>query len=199
MPKTREATPLVAAAAELESELDAFAELATEARRVRLDSDKALTRTARVLESSVERQAAIEGKLHALVEQIEAVRARQQATMETLLEVTRELDARHKQRKGLLARFTALGESATHANELTLELGKRKAEGAPDQELLERLAEIQVQMAGVVAEAEALAVAAERDGWPDIARQADGVKQQLHAAKNKLAIAQRDLAARAPS
>jgi hypothetical protein len=199
MPKTREPTPLVAAAAELEAELDAFAELATETRRARLDSDKALTRTARALETSVERQATIEKKLRALVEQIEAARVKQQSTVQTLLEVTHTLEARHQQRNELLARFAALGESATRANELTLELGNRKAAGAADQEILERLSEIQIQMAGVAAEAEALAEAATRDDWPDIARQADGVKQQLQSAKNKLAIAQRDLAARAPS
>jgi hypothetical protein len=192
-------SPLVSAATELDAELSAFAELAEEAKRHTLDSEKALSRAARALTSSVDHQARIETKLRALVVTIESARERQQETVKLLVEVARDLEARTKSRDALLGRFAALGTSATHVNQLTVELAKRKSEGAADVEVLERLSEIQLQMAGVAAEADALLTAAQQDGWPEIARQADSVKQQVHAAKNKLALAHRDLAARAPS
>jgi chromosome segregation ATPase len=199
MPKVKDGSPLLAAAAELEDELEAFAELAVEAKRHALSNEKSLSRAARALTSSVDHQARIEVKLRALVMEIEKAREKQQTSVTALMEVARDLEARTKKRDELLSRFAALGASATHVNALTIELATRKTEGAPDQEILERLAEIQLQMAGVAAEAETLATAAQHDGWTEIARQADGVKQQIHAAKNKLAIAQRDIAARAPS
>jgi hypothetical protein len=195
----KDVSPLVAAAADLEAELLAFAGLAAEAKRHALDNDKALARAARALTSSVEQQSRIETRLRALVNEIEAVREKQQASATALMEVARDLEARTKSRDVLLGRFAALGASATHVNDLTVELATRKADGANDQEILDRLSEIQLQMAGVAAEAETLASAAQADDWPEIARQADGVKQQIHAAKNKLSIAQRDIAARAPS
>jgi hypothetical protein len=199
MAKTKELSALVQAAADLEAELEAFAELAVEAKRHSVNNEKSLSRAARALTSSVEHQALIEAKLRALVVEIDAARQKQQASVTALMEVAHDLEARTKKRDELLARFAALGASATHANTLTVELATRKAEGATDQEVLDRLAQIQVEMAGVAAEADVLATTAQRDGWIEIARQADGVKQQIHAANNKLAIAQRDIAARAPS
>jgi hypothetical protein len=98
-----------------------------------------------------------------------------------------------------MKRFAALGESASHVNTLTNELTARRSAGATESEIIEGLQAIQVQMAAVVAEAEALATAARDKDWPELARQADAVRQQVLAAKNKLAIAQRTVATRAPS
>ena len=41
-------------------------------------------------------------------------------------------------------------------------------------------------MAQVAAEADELPQPAKKDGWPDIARQGDAVRQQINAAKNAL-------------
>jgi hypothetical protein len=56
-----------------------------------------------------------------------------------------------------------------------------------------------MEMAAVVGEAETLVEAAKRETWPEIARQADGIRQQMLSANNKLALAQRTVASRAPS
>jgi hypothetical protein len=65
--------------------------------------------------------------------------------------------------------------------------------------VLQRLGALQIEMAAVVAEAEALADAATTEKWPEIARQADGARQAILAAKNKLALAHRNVASGAPS
>jgi hypothetical protein len=191
--------PLVAAAAALDHELTALTELAEETKREPLDGDRSMSRTTKALSSSVEHQARIELRLRTLVEEIDRARTRQQDGTSALLAVAHELERRAKSRDALLARFGALTESAGHVNTLALELGERKAAGAEDAEILERLAAIQVEMAGVVGEAETLVDAAKRETWPEIGRQADGIRQQMLAAKNKLALAQRTVASRAPS
>jgi hypothetical protein len=151
------------------------------------------------LTDSVEYRARIEEKLRALVMEIEAARTHQQQSIQALLEVAHELDERSKERDTLLARFGALGASAAQVSELAVKLGERKGEGAGDQELLERLGDIRGQMDGVASEARGLAEAAEAGGWSEIARQADALRQEVLAAQNKLAMARRSVAARAPS
>jgi len=162
-------------------------------------TEKGLSRAARLLTDSVEYRARIEEKLRALVGEIEAARTQQQQSIQALLEVAHELDERSKERDTLLARFGALGATAARVSGLAVKLGDRRNEGAGEQELLERLGDIRGQMERVAAEARALAETAEAGGWTEIARQADALRQEVLSTQNKLAMAQRSLAARAPS
>ena len=198
MPK-KDLPPLVAAAAALDDELRGLTELAEATADEPLDGDRSMSRVTRALSASVEQQARIEERLHALVEEIDRARVRQQESAEALVRAAHEFERRARSRDGLLARFAALGESAGRVNSLAVELSARKTAGAPDAEILERLAAIQVEMAAVVGDAETLAEAAKQDRWPEIMRQVDGLRQQMLAAKNKLALAKRSLASRAPS
>lgn len=199
MPSKKELSPLVAAAAALDDELSGLTELAEGTKHEALDGDRSMARTTKALSASVEQQARIETRLRALVEEIERARVRQQESTKALVDVAHEVERRAKSRDELLARFAALGESAGHVNSLAVELGERKNAGAADAEILDRLAAIQMEMAAVVGEAEVLVEAAKRETWPEIARQADGIRQQMLSAKNKLALAQRTVASRAPS
>ena len=99
----------------------------------------------------------------------------------------------------LLRRFEALGEGARSVNALAGEVSDKRSSGASEAEVLEGIGRIQVHMASVVAEAEAISALAATQDWPDVARQADAVRQQVLAAKNKLTVAQRAAAKRAPS
>jgi hypothetical protein len=199
MSKGKDASPLVAAAAALDAELRALGELARETQQEPLDSERSMARATRSLTMTVEQQARIEQRLRALVEEIEGARLRQQESIDIIVRASRNLEHRARSRDALLARFAALGESAAHVNSLAVEVAGRSKEGVADREMLERLTTIQVEMAGVAAEAEALAAAAKTDGWPEIARQADGVRQQTLSVKNKLALAQRAVASRLPT
>src|SRR5258708_28298200 len=199
MGRPKETPSLVVAAASLVDELRALDGLAEEAKHCRMRDERGLSRATCLLTDSVEYRARIEEKLRALVMEIEAARTHQQQSIQALLEVAHELDERSKERDTLLSRFGALGASAAQVSELAVKLGERKSEGAGDQELLERLGDIRGQMDRVASEARALAEAAEVGGWAEIALQADAPRQEILAAQNKLAMAQRSVAARAPS
>jgi chromosome segregation ATPase len=196
----RKALPsLVAAATALDDELRAFDEIARQAREQRMNSQKTLSRTAAILTESVNARVRIEEGVRRLVTEIGQAQRRQEASVQVLVEVAAELEQRTKDRDALLARFAGLGASAASVNAMAVDLAARRQAGAGATELLELLREIQGQMGTVSAEADALTEDAEKDGWPEIARQADAVRQQVNAVKGKLAAVQRDLASGAPS
>jgi chromosome segregation ATPase len=199
MPKPNLESRLVAAAAAIDDELGEYDELAREVRRVELNGEKGLTRAASILEDATKRQPQIQEKLRALVGEIEAAQGRQQQSLDVLVEVSRALATRAAEFEALMTRFAALGESARGINQLTGQLSARKSEGAPDSELLEGLRSLETRIEGVIVDADGLAKDAERTSWPDIARQADAIRQQVGAAKNKLALAHRTVSERAPS
>lgn len=191
--------PLVAAATALDDELRAFDEIARQAREQRMNSQKTLSRTAAILTESVNARVRIEEGVRRLVTEIGQAQRRQEASVQVLVEVAAELEQRTKDRDTLLARFAGLGASAASVNTMAVDLAARRQAGAGATELLELLREIQGQMGTVSAEADALTEDAEKEGWPEIARQADAVRQQVNAVKGKLAAVQRDLASGAPS
>jgi hypothetical protein len=197
--KGKDLPPLVVAAAALDEVLRGLGALAEGAKHESLDSERSMSRATRALSAAVEQQGLIEQRLRAVVEEIDRARVRQQESTQALLDAAHAVEQRTKSRDALLARFAALGESAGHANTLAVELSARRTEGASETELLQRLSALQIEMASVVAEAEALADAAKSERWPEIARQADGARQQILAAKNKLALVHRSVASGAPS
>jgi chromosome segregation ATPase len=192
-------SPLVRAAAAVDEELRAYDELASDALRIEIDGEKSIARAARMLEDATARQPRIQEKLRALVGEIEAARIQQQKSLDTLVEVSQALQARATQYGELMDRFAELGEAARGVNALTTTLSARRNEGAGEGELLAGLQELEQRMDTVVERADSLAQDAEQHGWPEIARQADAVRQQVRAAKNKLSLAHRTMAGRAPS
>jgi hypothetical protein len=199
MPKSTAVSPLVAAAAAVDEELREYDELAREAQRIVLDGEKALARAARVLASSTTRQPQIQAKLQVLVTEIEAARVRQQSSLDALVAVSHELEARATEFDGMMRRFADVGQSAQSIHKLTAELAALKATGAPETALLEGLRKLEDEMLAVVEDAASLARDAGEKGWPEISRQAEAVRQQVGAAKNKLSLAFKTVAARAPS
>jgi hypothetical protein len=192
-------SPVIAAAAALDEALTAYDDLAREARRATMNSEKGLQRAIRLVQESTGRNEAIRQRLAELVTQMDAARQRQVESLNALLEVARQVEARAEQHQQLERRFAALADSARQANVLTLDLATRREAGAGENELLEGLQAIEAHMAAVVGEAEALARLATDLDWPEFVREAQNVRQQVLAAKNKLSLAQRSVAARAPS
>jgi uncharacterized coiled-coil DUF342 family protein len=196
---TKKESPLVLAAAALDEELRRYDSLAEEAKKSHINSGKTLERTVRVVQESTGRNETVQAKLRDLVKEIEDARMRQVESLNTLLEAAQRAQARSEQYEGLLKRFAALGESARHVNALAIEANAQRQSGAPEVTILQGLDEVQTQMAAVVAEAEALVALATDQDWTDLERQADAVRQQILAAKNKLVAARRAVATRAPS
>ncbi len=199
MAERKEVPSLVAAATALDDELRAFDEIARQAREQRMNSQKTLSRTAAVLSESVAARDRIEAGVRRLVAEIGQAQQRQEASVQALVDVATELERRTKNREALLTRFAGLGASAARVNTMAADLATRRNEGAAEAEVLDLLREIEGQMTQVAAEADELTEIAEKDEWPEIARQGDAVRQQVNAAKNKLATAKRNIASGAPS
>ncbi|HEX4447706.1 MAG TPA: hypothetical protein VH044_13245 [Polyangiaceae bacterium] len=198
-PPASKESPLVLAAAALDEELRHYDALADEAKRARIDSAKTLERAVRIIQESTGRNETVQDKLRGLVAEIEAARLRQVESLNTLLEAAQRTQARSEQYDALLKRFAALGDSARHVNALAVETDAKRRADAGEADLVERLGTMETRMAGVVAEAEALAALASEQDWSDLAKQADAVRQQILAAKNKISTARRAAVARAPS
>jgi uncharacterized coiled-coil DUF342 family protein len=192
-PQKKESS-LVLAAAALDEELRRYDSLAEEAKHSSIDSKKSLERAVKIVQESTARNETVQDTLRGLVTEIEAARVRQVESLNTLLDAARRVQARSEQYEALLQRFAALGESARHVNTLAAEIA-----GGSEAEVLEALGRIEMQMATVVAEADTLAALAKEQDWVDLERQADAVRQQVLAAKNKLSTARRSVASRAPS
>jgi hypothetical protein len=199
MPKTSVTPPLVIAAAAVHDEVRSYAELAAEAKRLSLDSEKSLAKASRLLQEAAERHDEVQQKVQGLVGEIEQVRRSQEESLTALVDLAQRLEARAARFRELTERFGALGELAQGVNRLAGELSARKAGGAPEQELLSGLRAIEAQVEQVVGAAGELARDAQKDEWPEISRQADAVRQQVHAAKNKLWLAHQAVARRSPS
>jgi hypothetical protein len=199
MPKPKDRSRLVTAAAALEDELHAFAALASETKGEPLNTERSMSRVTRALSESVQFHGRIEERVKALVGEIDGARALQQESIEGLLHIAHELERRSKGRDALLGRFAALGSKAGEVNSLALDLTARKDAGADDTEVLGHLGAIEQRIDEVVSEARAIADSASSEDWPEIARQADGLRQQMQAARNKLALAHKSIAGRAPS
>ena len=83
MPERKDVPSLVAAAMALDEELRAFDEIARQASEQRMNSQKTLSRTAAVLNESVEARARIEAGVRRLVTEIGGAQARQQQSVQT--------------------------------------------------------------------------------------------------------------------
>ena len=199
MAKPKEESALQIAAAALDDEIRSFADLATQTKREPLDTDKSMGRAARALAESASFPQRIEEKLRALVAVIEVVRIRQEESVQTLLAVAHTVEKRAKSRDALMQRFGKLGEAAAQINELARDLSMRGREGASSSELLEPLSSLDARMGSVVTEAQAIAEAATAETWPEIARQADALRQQMLSARNKVALVHKGVAGSAPS
>jgi hypothetical protein len=192
-------SPLVLAAAALDEELRRYDALADEAKRSHIDSGKTLERAVRVVQESTAHNESVHQKLRGLVKEIEEARVRQVESLNVLLEAAKRAQARSEQYEALLKRFAALGETARRVNALAVEAEAKRLRGAPEAAILQGLDDVQTQMAAVAAEAEALLALATEQNWTDLERQADAVRQQVLAARNRLVAARRAAATRAPS
>lgn len=177
------------AAMGLDDELRRFDALADEAKNVQISTGKTLERAVKVVQETTVRHEALQGTLQELVRQIEAARLRQVDSLGVLLEAAKRTQLRSQQYEALLKRFGALGESARGVGTQATDADARRGAGAGEAEVRESLGAIEVAMAGVVAEAEALTALAGEQGWDDLKAKADGVRQQVLALKNKMATA----------
>lgn len=190
--------PLAAAATALENELRRYEETSAELERITLTSEKTLQRARKVLEECAAHQEKLATLLPEFAQAMQAAQAKQQECMEATARGTMRIKERFEDRMALLERVAALGQKAQDINGPVAAVVDGTGERTPA-ELLKTLEEVGARTEAVIAEAASVHEAAEGADWQDIARDTDALKQQLQSARNKLLVAQRSVAARAPS
>lgn len=191
-------TPLAKAASALEGELLEYETFVSEVKRMSLNTEKAMHRAKDLLEHCAAGEQRMAERLQAFAAAMQGVQVRQQTCISEAVQAAEKIQQRIQKRSELLDRFSALGERARALNEPVAEL-EAKQDGANAQDLLHTLSEVATRTESVVSEAETLGADAVADDWQDIAREATTLKQQLQSARNKILVAQRDVAGRTPS
>jgi chromosome segregation ATPase len=202
MSNKKEPSSLLAAAEAFDAELARFGHLAEAARKGPLGSQKALERAAESLKEIADCEEQMQARAHALMAALGAARTQQESQAALVSARAEEVRQRTAVYAELLQRFQVLGQDAAELNGMGQRLSTRKrdaganrSEGARDPELAAGLRELSERM-GVVAErAQALAAAARDADFEDVSRQADSLRQQLLAARNKVVLLHGSLAA----
>ena len=179
----REPTPLVAAAVALDDELEGFEQLAREVARLPLDSQRSLERAAEVLRHAANADERLAEKVGGLVAAIAETRRRREAGAKIVQERATEIEQRSTTFAGLLDKYRGIGSAAS---EITARL-QALVQAAPA-ERETALADVRHKVAELAARAQELVKEADDSGFGDVARQADGLRQQLLAGLNKVSL-----------
>jgi hypothetical protein len=190
---------LTEAARELEHELRRFEELAAAACRMPLDTKKALERAAKAAGEAASGQERVDRTLGALVQAISAVRSRHEANMAALTVRGEEIRVRAEQIAPLMERYAALGEEGKAIHQLVQQAAELQRDTATPEVVRAAVTAIEVieeRMGKLVDEARDLGQAATAASSTDVANQASSLRQQVAAARNKIALLRKSLAER---
>jgi hypothetical protein len=184
---------LAATAQTLEAELRKIEETVREAEKVELTSDKALQKARRLLETTSSHQLRMAELLRDLVIAMQSAQGRMQSTLDRTLEVSKSVAGGAGERDGVYIRFADLGRRTRDIQEPVAVVLKAQADGAPPDKLLQAVNVVMDVADALVVDAEALSAEAKESRWTDIAKEADGLRQQLLAARNKVMLLRRSL------
>src|SRR5262249_17963400 len=181
--KKEDATALVAAALALDDELETFEQLAREVARLPLDSQKSLERAAEVLRHAASSDERLAERVGGLVAAIAETRRRREAGAKLVQDRATEIEARSTTFAQLLESYRGIGSAAS---EITQRLQSLVQSAPAEREAA--LAEVRHKVAELAARAQELMKEADGAGFSDVARQADGLRQQLLAGLNKVSL-----------
>lgn len=173
------APEIVQVAEALETEMARLESIAWAAKRARLDSEKNIAKAAGELKEAIAMPARLAERLQALAAAMARMQERQQAALQPLAEFAGELQQRTARLGQHMEAFATLGRAA---GEVSAALGgaaetpDEAARGAADARLQE-----------IADGARALFEAARDDDFPEIAREADVLKQRLSSLRKRLA------------
>lgn len=176
---TRTAKPIaeiVRAAEALEAELVRLETTSRSVRRSRLDTEKALARAAAELNETLALPEGLTLRLRELGEAMARLQERQQEALAPLATFAVQLQERMKAYEGHMQRFAVLGQAAG-------ELNATLASGPGDRPAL---ASVDARLQEIVEAARTLFEGARDDEFPDIAREADVLKQRMSALRKRL-------------
>ncbi len=191
MAQTAAPGALTAAAEALEGELRRYETLVRDLARERLDSEKALRRAGQVLDNVRESEVRLHVHLAALSEAIVGTRDRQEACADTVAERAADIDQRTDALAALLDRWKALGDEAAEVSRLVQRVLTAPGANGGDAsaELGKGCAEVDRRLSRLADEADALSRSAAAAAFADFAKQAEGLRQQVLASRNKVRLA----------
>lgn len=199
MTKRDEPINLTSAAQNLEGDLRKLEETVREAKGLDVTSDKTLHRARKLLEACSGHQLKLAGHLQDLVSAMQSAQVRVQASMDETIELSRRVGARASERAELVERFVVLGKRTAEIGEPVNAVVERHSEGAQPAELIVAVSAVLAVAEALVLECEGLVEDAKKGDWTDIAKETDGLRQQILSARNKVLMLRRNLSERAPS
>jgi hypothetical protein len=182
-------SPLTHAVTALEAELQRFESLAEALRTAPLGTQKHLQRAGQVLSEVADADQRLQGLVQQLVAAISAARERQQHQAVLVQERALEVERRARIFQQMLQKQADLGEAAAELNRLFQGAATADVrEQSPEERArtLEQLFALGEQVGKLAEAAQVLTGIATEQEFVDVARGADGLRQQLLALHNKL-------------
>jgi uncharacterized coiled-coil DUF342 family protein len=168
----------------LDEELSRVEHLAESAARVPLNSRRNLEKAARITSEAAEAQNKVGVHIAKMMAALNGVRQRNEANVQALQGRSDEIQRRSDELTALLSRFDEIGKEAQQITQLA-----QQVTGAgPSVEVGNKLRELESRMANIAESARSLWEQAAAGDWGDMARDADSLRQQVLAAKNKLGL-----------
>jgi ABC-type transporter Mla subunit MlaD len=183
--RSEEQSELVVAAQVLEKALQRFETVTESLVKQKLDSGSAVERAGRLLTEATECEAHINESVVALATAIQALGQRQQLHGQKIQQRAEAIQQRSESYRQLLGQYEALGQAAQELN------GRLKPLlGAANEPSNFAGAIIEIEAGGsdLAANAQTLVAQANEQGFSDIVRLADTLRQQLQSALNKLRL-----------
>jgi hypothetical protein len=174
---SKDPSALLRAASALETELLQLEAISRAARKIPLTSEKNIARAARELEEALTLPDRLAAGLQALASAMATMQARQQAALEPLSAFASEIQRRHQRLAEHMQAFAALG---TAAAEVTARIQGGEGERAAI------LSDVDAQLKKISDDARALFDVAHAEDFPELAREADALKQRAASLRRRL-------------
>ncbi|HEX8435396.1 hypothetical protein [Archangium sp.] len=190
-----ESSELVAAATAIEEELRKFETLAEEVRSGPMRSQKHLERMGKLLNQVADCDERMVANMRSLLGVLNKWRDRQQTLATEVNSRAQELQTRTKVYQELMQRFGGLGQEAGALSTQMQEVAGMTQQGQPmkAEEIISSLQLVNERMTQVADNAGKLASDAEAHDFLDVSRDAESLRQQLLAARNRANLLQQKL------
>lgn len=190
-----ESSELVNAAMAIEEELRKFESLAEEVRTGEMRSQKHLERMGKLLNQVADCDERMVANMRSLLTVLNGWRDRQQALASEVNTRALELQERTKVYQSLMERFASLGQEASTLSAHMQQVANRTQAGEPvkAEDIISSLQMVNERMTAVADSAGSLANDAQAQDFVDIARDAESLRQQLLAARNRANLLQQKL------
>ena len=172
----RRTSELVSAAEALEEQIARLETISRSARKIRLSAAKNISRAAAELEETLALPEQLSQRLQAVAVALGRMQERQQAAIEPLTALALEIRERTRLLAEHMKSFDAVGKAAADVNtELSASRGDRSG-----------LAQAEARLLEIAEAARHIFEAARADDFPEVAREADVLKQRMTALGKRL-------------